>query len=197
MSTGYTSEIANNISFKDFVLQCARAFGALTTMRDDPMDKPIPNEFKPSDYHSKRIAEIMKDAKRIESLTEDETQAEADKERKNKMDTDQKCLDETRDLRAKYEKMLVKVKQWTPPSTEHEGLKTFMIKQITDSIDFDCKTHYYTKKKYPVKSGKQWREDELKELRESLDYHTTQDNEERERVAGRNLWVKQLRESLD
>ena len=56
MPTGYTSKIADGIGFKDFALSCARAFGACIEMRDDPSDKPIPNEFKPNDYHKKRMA---------------------------------------------------------------------------------------------------------------------------------------------
>ena len=34
--TGYTSKIAQDITFKDFVMSCARAFGALVTLRDKP-----------------------------------------------------------------------------------------------------------------------------------------------------------------
>ncbi len=53
MPTGYTQAIVDNpnLSFKSFVLQCSRAFGALVTMRDDDNNAPIPDEIKPDDYH--------------------------------------------------------------------------------------------------------------------------------------------------
>lgn len=54
MPTGYTYAIKEGISFRDFVLKCARAFEACVSMRDDPMDKEIP-EFVASDYYQKEL----------------------------------------------------------------------------------------------------------------------------------------------
>lgn len=43
MPTGYTADLMEKgMEFKPFVLQCARAFGALITMRDDSLDAPSP-----------------------------------------------------------------------------------------------------------------------------------------------------------
>jgi hypothetical protein len=35
MPTGYTDKIKDGISFEEFVLSCARQFGACISMRDD------------------------------------------------------------------------------------------------------------------------------------------------------------------
>lgn len=40
MPTGYTDAIKDGISFNQFILSCARAFGALITMRDEPSSVP-------------------------------------------------------------------------------------------------------------------------------------------------------------
>ena len=44
MPTGYTYDLydGKDIEFPDFVMKCARAFGALIEIRDDPMDAAIP-----------------------------------------------------------------------------------------------------------------------------------------------------------
>lgn len=57
MPTGYTEAVQSGevTEFRDFALRCARAMGALIMMRDDPMDAPIPDEFKPSDWNRKQL----------------------------------------------------------------------------------------------------------------------------------------------
>lgn len=73
MPTGYTADLMEKgMEFKPFVLQCARAFGALITMRDDSLDAPIPEKFEPDDYHIKKLAEAIQEQKRLQSMTDDE-----------------------------------------------------------------------------------------------------------------------------
>jgi hypothetical protein len=56
MPTGYTADIKNGISFKTFAMNCARAFGACVTLRDEPGggDK-IPEAFEASTYHAQQV----------------------------------------------------------------------------------------------------------------------------------------------
>src|SRR5687768_6886698 len=72
MPTGYTHPVVDGkiTEFNDFALSCARAFGALITMRDDAMDAPIPEEFKPeTNYHDDRIAADTKRMGEIQAMT--------------------------------------------------------------------------------------------------------------------------------
>lgn len=52
MPTGYTSPLyeGKEISFEQFALRCARNFGALVMMREEPLDTPIPEKFNPCEY---------------------------------------------------------------------------------------------------------------------------------------------------
>src|SRR5688572_13460567 len=61
MPTGYTAGILSGEtkSFKQFAIDCMRAFGATIHMRDEPMDKPYEPR-TPSEYYSKRIGELKK-----------------------------------------------------------------------------------------------------------------------------------------
>lgn len=50
MPTGYTYPVCEGkiTEFPDFALSCARAFGALISMREEPMDAPLPDEIAAS-----------------------------------------------------------------------------------------------------------------------------------------------------
>lgn len=195
MATGYTSKIKDGISFKEFLLGCAKAFGACIEMRDDPMDTPIPDEFKISDYHIKRLTEIQSEFEFINRMTIDEAAIKAKEEYEQKRKYNEQQIKERDGLRLKYNDMLIKVKNWQPPTSDHFGLKDFMIQQITSSMDFDCGTTYYEK---PIEllTGEQWLLNKKQSLFNDIDYHTKEHQKEVDRVAQRNQWIKQLRESI-
>ena len=195
MPTGYTANIGDkDITFKQFVWSCARNFGALVMMRDDPIDAEIPEEFKPSNYHKESLEKAYRELKDLDQISEKEATLKAIEECNEKNKQEKEHEKKKLVLKNKYLAMLEKVKAWNPPSPDHENLKKFMISQIEQSIDFDCKI-YPSEINSPL-SGKKWLEGKRKELLWEIEYHTKEDHEECERVAGRNLWLKQLRESL-
>jgi hypothetical protein len=100
-----------------------------------------------------------------------------------------------RDMREKYENMLEEVISWIPPTTEHHGLKDFMISQIKQSIDFDCRD-FYKGKPLELKTPEEWLEDEMKQAQTDSEYHATEWMKERERVEKNNQWIRDLRKSL-
>jgi len=56
MPTAYTSFVADNenFTFPEFAMLCAREFGALISMRDEPLDTPVPERFEPDDFYRKQ-----------------------------------------------------------------------------------------------------------------------------------------------
>ncbi len=198
MPTGYTSEIKEGVSFKDFALACARAFGACVTLRDDPSGKPIPKEFKPTTYHKEKIGKATKEFALIEKMVLKEADKEAEKEYKKELSEMRKYINEGNKQRRLYENMLSQVRAWQPPTTDHKGLKKFMIEQIGGSIDFDCNNEYWVEKLDKIKllTGQQWVDKEKKRLIKDISYHTKGDIEEISRVNSRNNWLKKLRDSL-
>ena len=80
MPSAYTAAVSDGIDFKTFVLRCARAMGACVSMRDDPLDVPIPERFEPSDYHVRKTleAEAQLETLRAMSPAEAETAAAAE-----------------------------------------------------------------------------------------------------------------------
>jgi hypothetical protein len=196
MPTGYTHDISKGISFREFILNCARAFGACIMMRDDPSDTPIPERFEPSDYHTKELKRVEKELAELKDVSDATANTLAKKEFEKETTDLERIIREKGDLRNKYEVMLSQVNAWIPPTTEHNGLHKFMRDQITESIKFDCETSYYLDKKPILLSGEQWRAKRLKSLLSDLDYHKREHAEEVSRTESRNDWIKKLRESL-
>ena len=64
MPTGYTYYIENgNITTaKDFIMLCTRAFGALISMRDEPLSTPIPQEIKADTQYADNMIQHYKNS---------------------------------------------------------------------------------------------------------------------------------------
>lgn len=196
MPTGYTCDVQNGkiTEFKDFALKCARAFGANIMMRDDPMDAPI-KEYEPSSYHKEALEKAEKRLPEVQEMSPQECEEQAEKEYTEAKERNEKYISEANEQRERYEQMLEKVRSWIPPTSEHQGLKEFMIKQLTDSIEWDCSTEYYTNPER--KTGEQWRKDQIDSLKHDIEYHSKHHAEEVDRTNSRNEWNRQLFDSLD
>jgi len=196
MPTGYTASIKDGIGFEDFVLRCSRAMGALISMRDEPMDADIPDEFLPSDYHVKEAEEARASLEKFKSMTDKEVERCCDSEYHEEVERNKTSIDENNALRAKYEYMLAKVKKWEPPTPDHEGLKSFMIEQITESIKWDCNNEYCPKHPPQLLSVVEWRNSRTAKALRDIDYHTNKHLKEVGRSRERTEWVQELKKSL-
>ncbi len=198
MATGYTHKIKDGITFKEYALTCARAFGALIEMRDDPIDAPIPDEFKPSDYHAKAIAASKERLALLAEMTNSECDNRAKAEYESELARHRKGIAEDVDLKAKYEAMLKQAKSYKAPSKEHEDYKKFMVEQIETSLDFDCHSNYHQSEidALQLLSGLHWRNKEIEKAKANIAYHTKGNNAEIERTNGRTQWVRLLKQSL-
>lgn len=193
MPTGYTDAIKDGISFNQFVLSCARAFGALIMMRDEPASAPIPERFEPSPTYVEWLKSAEERLVELDSMSTLEADRAADAAFQKATEDHERYAAERRTLRAKYDAMLVQVQAWTPPTGDHQGLKDFMIQQITESIKYDCGEF----SEPPVRlTGSAWREQELRSAHASVERYRKHVAEEIERTNSRNEWITALRKSL-
>lgn len=198
MPTGYTAAITETMQFREFAMKCARAFGALITMRDDPSDAPIPEEFKPDSYHADAIAKAEADLKELREMDDatKERRARSAFEAKSKQHVE--SLEESRATRRRYDRMLREVRDWTPPTPDHQGLKDFMIQQLEESIRFDCWEEGDSEWRKPPKylGPGDWWAQQVDQANRDVAYHTREQKAEEDRAAMRTKWVKELRGSL-
>jgi hypothetical protein len=194
MPTGYTCAIKDGISFQQFALGCARAFGACITMRDDPSDAQIPDKFEPSTHYAKLLQDANNKLAELEALTPQECEDAALKEYLDGCEQNAVRRQEYADLRMKYEAMLACAQEWVPPTPEHQGLKDFMIQQISESIRFDCNDEYITAP--TKKSGAVWLSEQIKSTKKRIASYAEENDQEIERARSRTDWVNALRNSL-
>jgi len=195
MPSGYTANIydGKDVSFKDFALSCARAFGACIHQRDDNAnDKPKLREKDNNDsYHIRRLNEAKKWIK--------PTNAEFDAYVVKQTAYYNEQIDKQNKLKIRYENMLKQAKNWNPPSSEHEGLKRFMIEQLNNSMEFDCSFDYYEQELEKLKNLTY--EEYVKDMRDSnkrdIKYHTEELKKDADRDDKANKWITDLYKSLE
>ena len=191
MPTGYTSDIYNgkDVSFRDFALNCARAFGACVMQRDDPADEK-PKIMPEESYHADKLKEIGKFKK--------PTKTKFNNYIKEQTAYWQESIDKKKKLQIAYDIKIKEAQNWTPPTPEHEGLKKFMIEQLTESMKFDCDGDFYeselislkalTYEKYVLK--------EKSEYERSIVFHTEYLKKDLNTIRQRNKWIQDLYNSL-
>ena len=183
MPTGYTSKIEDGQSFEDFVLGCARAFGACLDQRDDPMfDKP----------------KLREELGAFHTMNHEQKLANGNELREEAIARAQKYLNDKIVLKSKYESMRDKVRGWNPPTPDHMNLKTFMIEQINSSIDFDCNVKYALDEleKRTKMTAMEYYDEAVSKLEWSVKYHEEEIAKERKRVEESNNWILELYKSL-
>lgn len=195
MPTGYTAKIPDGIDFRTFAMDCARAFGACIMLRDEPGGgEAIPDEFEPSGHNLERADEATAELSRVMAMTPEQRDAAARAEYAAGVAAAARRSAEVAATRAAYEAMLEKVRAWEPPTADHVGLWEFMEQQIVDSLKFDCRE--YPELEAPLLTGAEWAARKAAELREAIERNQKWHQEEVERTAQRNAWVKALRASL-
>lgn len=196
MPTGYTAGVESGeiTEFRDYLTTCARAFGALIDLRDEPLSADLPEKLEPhTKYYDEQIPVLEARIAEITALTPDQV-----------LTVSLAANDEIRAARRKYEAedqirldryraMRSHVEAWQPPTPDHVELKTFMLQQIdtcTDSIG----------RPFPplpdLSIGEEWRAERLVDLGQQLDRAKTRRAEEIQRTADRNEWIAQLRASI-
>jgi hypothetical protein len=190
MPTGYTADVGEGkiTTLRDFALRCARGMGACISMRDDPWDKQIPEKFEPYlEYSVPRLEEAKALLAELDTMSLEEAGIRAEIEFNGRLASYTKYRSE-RDLEnERYRTMLDAVESWR---TEAEGIKEFMIQQLSISIsDYQSEP--------PIKlTGEEWlRETRLGALHD-IAYHEKQIAEEIHRTEMRNLWLAALRRSF-
>lgn len=190
MPTGYTQDIEKGITFPEYLWGCARAFGALITLRDS--SGPIPETLAPSSYESRRIVELEEEKKKLLALSDKELQNMLDIEIAKTIKDNAAYLERHNTEKALYAKMQKEVEAWAPPTPDHVKLKEFMLDQIRISLPYE--PPYQSA--LPLNDIVKWKEEKLDSIERSLARNHKGYSEELERTADRNKWLNDLRASV-
>lgn len=200
MPTAYTAPIyegKEDYTFEKFAMRCARSFGACVGLRDEPLDMEIDldKHFQPSDYYKKGLERAEKEYKEflLNPPTVDELNKEYDEMMEKNLQERIAREEGNEQRKARYWDMLSQAQNWVPPTPEHCKLKNFMIKQLADSLDFDCGNYA------PVtESREEYIEYRLSSNRftREIDHYRELYQKEVDACNERREWVKQLMDSL-
>lgn len=199
MPTAYTAILGEreDMKLKDFAMLCARNFGVLIEMRDDPLTAPIPERLEVDKLYKENYDKAVKAYNDFMALS-DSGKAEYLERDYNKavegyLQREEKRLKEIGVLRQRYEKMLSKISKWAAPTPEYKNLRAFMIKQIQDSIEFDCSEHHIS-----IPDKKTWCDiDRYKlVLAKNVAFFKGRYESQVKAVAEKNKWLSDLIESL-
>jgi hypothetical protein len=195
MPTGYTANIKDGITFKQYAMTCARAFGACVELRDDPLADEIP-VFTVGDYYPNALANAKQQLALYISYTDEEAEQGAQLDYDAELANIKRAIDEANDLEKKYNAMLVEARNWVAPTPAHAELKSFMMQQLLDSIRFDCGSYYYKDKVVTKLTGPVWRAHKITVEAKRITDYTESLEKEQARVIKNNEWVNALKESL-
>lgn len=194
MPTGYTADVMYGkvTELEEYALACARAFGALIDMRDEPKGAEI-KELEPSDYHSTAAKSLVVKLSSYWDKSEEEIHAEYEEYYRGAVAAAEESNANNRKALENYQAMLDKVRAWTPPTDDHHGLKRFMIEQLESSISYDSFEYDSPTRMDPIK----WHQERIDNCNELIDYHTKNYREEVVRVKERNQWIRDLVNSFE
>ena len=201
MPTGYTYGIIEGKinTFKEFATTCMRAF--VMHMRDDPNDKEYYDR-EPSDYHKKAIKSAKRKLKKIKALSDEDIISVETKRLKKDRRYHNNSNRTTIENKKKLVKLLNEAKLYNPPTSQHQGIKDFMIEQLTSTIDFDGNNNYHLKAIAEIDYSlnemnlNKIRKEIMRQANWDLDYHEKEHKEEVERCDDSNKWASDFIKSL-
>ena len=192
MPTGYTGELyERGQTFKDFTLRCARAFGALISMRDEGWDAQIPDKVEVPAFYAEQVKDAEEELVKAKAMTLEDAKKFLPARKKADSKDNKKAYEKEMVRYKRFIAMREEVRAWTPPTPDHEGLKDFMLEQL----EHDCREPKLrenedtrTPEEYRVE-WIEWAEETLVRRREDL--KKAQDG-----AKEKEHWIKMLKASL-
>jgi len=204
MPTGYTNGILNGEikTFDEFAKQCIRAFGAAIHMRDDDFNKEY-EKIKPDNYYINSLNTAKEKLEKIKKASDNDIIKKHTKELKAYRKTYIEKIKVIKKDKELLESFLNKAENFTPPTSEHENFKKFMIQQLQETIKYDCNSYYYEQELHDVNerlnniNANDIRDNLVKRYEKDILYYTEGYEKEVENCNTSNEWVDTLLNSLN
>lgn len=197
--TGYTHELVEkNQTFQQFAMSCAKAFGANIMLRDEPSDTPIPEQYEVADYYAKSVVDAKSELAGFEAMNTEQQLALAETEKMREIDAAIASMHKNELAVQKMRDTLEQVTAWTPPTADHQNFKAFMVEQLAKSIEWELGGGYYEDRiaKLKTQDAATLVSERIARLHKSVASSIEEHAKEVDRVASRNKWNRDLRNSL-
>lgn len=198
MPTGYTSPIYDGepMTGHEFILRCARAFGAVgMEMRDMSLNVPVTSFVRSTQHEEQEVVRAQAQLDEVNAMSVVDAASRAQREFDDAIKRYGESVANAEVMRARYQVVVDQVEAWTPPTPEHEDVKKFALEQLQGDIDFYGRPHAY--KPEAPQTGAEW----LFDYRDRRQKALTSAQERLASLRQRNIedaaWVQSLVGSLD
>lgn len=199
-ATGYIHRLIDeNQTFAEFVLASARQMSILYSLRDQPMDAPLPEKLEPAGYWDNEVAERTQKLAELEALTTEQDQHAYGwrvKDEEIQWHLKEHAAQQ-KDL-ARVRETLAAVEAWEiPPDEDLDGLKRVMLEQLNECLRING--HGYHEKaarELGEATPLAFFERNLDYARRDVASAREYQQKELDRTARANQWLTALRESL-
>lgn len=190
---------------KEFLLRCTRGMDIAQGTRDDSdgfLDGRIPMVLAPDLYWKERYAELIKKRDRYELFNLDKWRKMMQSDWEERVSRLKLILTDMQKENQRYEKMLVEVRKWNPPTDEHQDLKKFALSQLHDSIIPQTELDFYEKEINSVPDFSDsgvgaFKIVTMRNLFNDISVAETQLAESRKNAEHNTIWMQRLLESLE
>lgn len=200
MPTGYTARVyEGDTSLKNYILGCARAFGALAFMRDEPLDAPIPKSIPDNDdaYYQEEYEKACKRFDELRAMTDEEIHKEADSSYEEQRAMWKRSIERIEKENARYDAMLEKVRAWDCSiNPDLAPVKGFAIEQLLKSREDISwvKKHFDEIKR---QSDEEWYRQQIEICSRDISHYKSKLLKEKKRREEANQWLADLYASLE
>ena len=201
MPTGYTAILhEKDLSTSEFIMRCSRSMGALVTMRDEPLDAPIPEKFEPSSYYVEKEKELREELDRLRKMDDEEIEALGKEKFEKETKYHTEVIKEKEILLEKLNTLKKDTQGWDVYNcSEYKNLKDFTLDQLQIEIDdaiWSLSYNHGELEKIKLQDSENLYTKMLGDTLRRLDDCKKEIDEEVKRLEGRNEWLFGLRESL-
>ena len=199
MPTGYTARVyEGDTSLKNYILGCARAFGALAFMRDESMDAPIPKSLPANDtYYQEEYEKACKRFDELRAMTDEEIHREADSSYEEQRAMLKRSIERLEKGNAQYDAMLEKVRAWDCSiNPDLAPVKGFAIEQLLKSReDVSWAKKYFDGVKR--QSDEEWYQQQIESCSRDISNYKSKLLKEKKQREETNQWLADLYASLE
>lgn len=201
MPSGLTCKIyeGSDMSLRGFALKCITQLGAgyhATNQGDKEMPLYEAPVIPVSDYHLTKLDEAKEEMLHwieVEKNPEELDRLYNEYLQKRESDNTEYNKDKT-ELRARYLTMIGKVEAWKLPET-YQSLKELMLKQLNESMDWDCHTISLYEEEPPTKE--EFLKSHISGAARDIQYHTEEYEKEVKCIKELNDYLKGLYEEIN
>lgn len=200
MPSGITSDLyeGKDTSLRGYLMSVGRSMGYAIMQRDADRSEPV-REVTASDYNRRQADTLRQELAEIEGLSVADAWARYLAERAAAVERRDEMVRQRRELRARYTRMLAEVEAWQPDPLI-ASTKDYALKQLRESIDFDCGHEGEEARYWPMPpvyiGGAEYLAGRRKQLQEDIDRAEQHQREEDDRTADRNRHIAAFLGSL-